>query len=54
MPFKERVAAKNLFVVSSEVHRVFGRTQGQMVADEGENIEGRDVTGVAEEHHARW
>jgi len=53
-PFKERVATTNLGILSSEVHQIFGRYQGQLVTDEGETLEIDGVIGFAEEHHARW
>ncbi len=53
-PFKERVAKTSLVVITSEVHQMFGRYQGTLVTDEGETIQIRDLTGFAEEHHARW
>ena len=54
VPFKERVARSNLLLITSEVHQMFGRYRGKVVGDGGEAIEVRDVTGFAEEHHARW
>jgi hypothetical protein len=53
-PFKERVATTNLGVIFSEVHQMFGRYRGQAITDAGEKIELSDLTGFAEEHHARW
>jgi hypothetical protein len=54
VPFKERIARTNLGLITSEVHQMFGRYSGWAVADGGERIEIRDLTGFAEEHHARW
>jgi len=54
VPFKERVARSNLLLITSEVHQMFGRYRGQVVSDDGEAIQVRDVVGFAEEHHARW
>lgn len=53
-PFKDRTAVTNLGVIFSEVHQMFGRYNGQVVADDGEQIAVRDLIGFAEEHHARW
>jgi hypothetical protein len=53
-PFKERVAQTNLGIIFSEVHQMFGRYAGQVVADDGEVIQVKDLTGFAEEHQARW
>jgi hypothetical protein len=54
LPFKERVARSNLLLITSEVHQMFGRYQGRLITDEGEEIEIRDIVGFAEEHHAQW
>lgn len=53
-PFKERVARSNLLVIFSEVHQMFGRYSGRVIADSGELIEIDGLVGFAEEHHARW
>ena len=53
-PFKERLARTNLGVIYSEVHQMFGRYRGQAVSDDGEVVQIEDLTGFAEEHHARW
>ena len=53
-PFKERLAQTNMAVIFSEVHQMFGRYRGQVVADDGEKIQVDDLTGFAEEHRARW
>jgi hypothetical protein len=53
-PFKERVARTNLGIIFSEVHQMFGRYSGQVIADDGEAIAVEDLVGFAEEHHARW
>jgi len=50
----ERVARTNLGVIFSEVHQMFGRYQGRVVADDGEVISIQDLIGFAEEHRARW
>ncbi len=39
---------------SSEVHQMFGRYSGFVVADNGERIEIKDLISWAEEHHAEW
>ncbi len=54
VPFKERVARTNLGVIFSEVHQMFGRYQGRVVADDGEVISIQGLIGFAEEHQARW
>jgi hypothetical protein len=53
-PFYDRTAKTNLGVIASEVHQMFGRYQGRVVADDGEVIRLDGVVGFAEEHHARW
>ena len=53
-PFRERIAATKLGIISSEVHQMFGRYNGRAVSDSGEVIEIRNLVGFAEEHHARW
>lgn len=53
-PFLERVAKTNLLVITSEVHQVFGRYAGTVVADDGERIALDGLVGFAEEHQARW
>jgi len=53
-PFKERVARSDVLVIHSEVHQMFGRYRGHVVADGGERISLQGLIGFAEEHHARW
>lgn len=53
-PFKDRTATTNLGIIFSEVHQMFGRYNGQVITDEGQQIKVRDLVGFAEEHHARW
>jgi hypothetical protein len=53
-PFLERVAKTNLLVITSEVHQMFGRYAGLVVADDGERLTVDGLVGFAEEHHARW
>jgi hypothetical protein len=53
-PFKERLAQTDLKVIFSEVHQMFGRYNGYVRADDGEEIQIADLIGFAEEHHARW
>jgi len=53
-PFKDRLAQTNLGIIFSEVHQMFGRYSGTVVADTGEEIRIKDLVGFAEEHHARW
>jgi hypothetical protein len=54
IPFKDRFAATKLVVIDSEVHQLFGRYAGKVVADDGEEIQLESLIGFAEEHHARW
>ncbi len=54
VPFVERVAKTDLFVLSSEVHQMFGRYHGTVRADDGEVVRLEGLVGFAEEHHARW
>ena len=53
-PFKERLARTNLLLIFSEVHQMFGRYSGWVKTDDDELLEINDLTGFAEEHHARW
>jgi hypothetical protein len=54
IPFKERVAITELKIITSEVHQVFGRYRGYVVADNGEKIQTENLIGFAEEHQAKW
>ncbi len=53
-PFLERVAKTNLLVITSEVHQMFGRYSGTVVADDSARVALDALTGFAEEHRARW
>jgi hypothetical protein len=53
-PFKDRTARTSLGIIDSEVHQMFGRYNGKLVADNQEIIQIKDLIGFAEEHHARW
>jgi hypothetical protein len=53
-PVAERVAVTNLLLITSEVHQLFGRYDGTVVTDSGEEIQLSGLVGFAEEHHARW
>ena len=53
-PFFERVAKTEAVVLRSEVHQMFGKYNGTVVADSGEKIEIKDLIGWAEEHNALW
>jgi hypothetical protein len=53
-PFFERVGKTDVGILASEVHQMFGRYSGTLIADDGEKIEVKDMIGWAEEHHARW
>jgi len=54
VPFKDRFAATKLLVIDSEVHQLFGQYSGQVVMDDGEEIQVEGLIGFAEEHRARW
>jgi len=53
-PFKDRLAQTNLGIITSLVHQMFGRYNGIVISDGGEEIQIKDLIGFAEEHHARW
>jgi hypothetical protein len=53
-PFKDRLAQTNLGIITSEVHQMFGRYDGQVTTDEGKVIPVKDLIGFAEEHQAKW
>lgn len=53
-PFKDRFAATHLLIIDSEVHQMFGRYAGKVVADDGEEIHIDGLIGFAEQHYARW
>ena len=53
-PIAEREACTNLGIIYSEVHQVFGRYTGQVIADDGQVIRIENLIGFAEEHNARW
>jgi hypothetical protein len=53
-PFLERVAKTDALILASEVHQMFGKYNGVVISDEGEEIAVHDLIGFAEEHHARW
>jgi hypothetical protein len=54
VPFVERIAQTDLKLIYSEVHQMFGRYSGRAVTDENQVIQIENLTGFAEEHHARW
>jgi hypothetical protein len=54
VPFVDRTARTDLKVITSEVHQMFGRYSGTAVSDSGEQFKIENLTGFAEEHHARW
>ena len=54
IPFKDRYAATRLLLIDSQVHQLFGRYNGKIVTDNGQQIQLDDLIGFAEEHHARW
>ena len=53
-PFHDRTARTALVVIDSEVHQMFGRYNGTVRLDDGQELEVRDLIGFAEEHQARW
>lgn len=53
-PFKDRTARTDLAIITSEVHQMFGRYNGRVIADNGEVIDIVDLVGFAEEHQAKW
>jgi hypothetical protein len=53
-PFRDRTARTDLAIITSEVHQMFGRYNGTVIADDGEVIKIKDLIGFAEEHHAKW
>lgn len=53
-PFLERVAKTDLKLLYSEVHQMFGKYNGTIHTKNSEVIQINDLTGFAEEHHARW
>jgi hypothetical protein len=53
-PFKDRLAQTNLGIIFSEVHQMFGRYSGTVMADDGSVINLDGLIGFAEEHQARW
>ena len=53
-PIFDRAESTQLLVLASEVHQVFGRYDGTVIADDGERIAVSGVMGWAEEHCARW
>ncbi|MCX7680256.1 MAG: DUF2804 domain-containing protein [Spirochaetes bacterium] len=53
-PFFERVAKSNLLIVASEVHQLFGKYSGTVIAESGKKLKIENIIGWAEEHKARW
>jgi hypothetical protein len=43
-----------MVLIYSEVHQMFGRYTGRVVADDGEVVRLDGLIGFAEEHLARW
>lgn len=54
IPFLERTAVSNSWVIRSEVHQMFGHYSGHITTDEGEQIAIHDLLGWAEDHVALW
>jgi hypothetical protein len=53
VPFTERLAQTNLGIFFSEVHQMFGRYTGRVIAEDDVVIQVKDLVGFAEEHQAR-
>jgi hypothetical protein len=53
-PFYERIAKTDAKILTSEVHQMFGKYNGTLTSDDGENLTIENLIGFAEEHHARW
>ena len=54
LPFTDRFAATKLLVIDSEVHQLFGQYTGNIVLDDGTDIQLDNLIGFAEEHRAKW
>jgi hypothetical protein len=53
-PLFERVAKTDLGVLRSEVHQMIGHFNGELVDENGQRYEVKDLVGWAEDHAARW
>jgi len=53
-PFFERVAKTDFLVMRSEVHQVFGRYSGVVLAEGDDRIAVDGLIGWVEQHRARW
>lgn len=53
-PFFERMAKTDLLLMRSEVHQMFGRYEGAVVAEGGERVSVDGLIGWVEHHEARW
>lgn len=53
-PFLVRAAKSNALIMKSEIRQVFGKYNGVVISDTGEEILVRDLVGFVEEHNARW
>lgn len=53
-PSFDRHAKTNLLVLSTEVHQVFGRWNGNVPDGNGGTVDIGDITGFAEESRSRW
>lgn len=54
VPVFERVTRKDLVIMRSEVHQVFGHYSGSLVAEGGEELTVDGLVGWVEQHRARW
>jgi len=54
VPFYERVAKSNVFIIKSEVHQMVGHFSGYIKTADGEVIELDNFPGCAEDHNAKW
>ncbi|HOB34632.1 MAG TPA: DUF2804 domain-containing protein [Bacillota bacterium] len=54
VPFFQRTAKTDVWVLRSEVHQMIGRFSGTVVDGKGQKYTFRDIVGWAEEHFARW
>jgi hypothetical protein len=54
VPFFQRTAKTDVWVLRSEVHQMIGRFSGTVTNDKGQKYAFQDIVGWAEEHFARW
>jgi hypothetical protein len=53
-PIVDRASATDLGLLRSVQHQVFGHFSGQVILDDGERLQIRDLYGFAEEVENRW